>query len=296
MQQAIKRGFSVKNISIIGAGQMGSGIGIVAAHKAKLHVKFLDVNDKVLENSFARIETYFNRQVEKGQMTKDESLEIISRLSFTVYPEDLHATDFLIEAVNEDFDLKKKMLTSVEKHVTNPNAIFASNTSSIPITKLAAIMQRPDKFIGMHFFNPVPVMNLVEIITAIQTDDHTLNETRKLAALMQKESVRANDVPGFITNRVLMPWINEAIFALQENIASIEDIDKAMKLGTNVPMGPLTLADFIGLDTCLAIMNVLYHGHGNQKFAPCPLLVKYVDAGRLGRKSGIGFYDYTKKK
>ena len=188
------------------------------------------------------------------------------------------------------------MLTTVEKHVVNPNAIFASNTSSIPITRLAAVMQRPEKFIGMHFFNPVPVMNLVEIITAIQTDDHTLNETRKFATLMQKESVRANDVPGFITNRVLMPWINEAIFALQENIASIEDIDKAMKLGTNVPMGPLTLADFIGLDTCLAIMNVLYHGHGNQKFAPCPLLVKYVDAGRLGRKSGRGFYDYTKKK
>ncbi len=275
---------------------MGSGIGIVAANKAKLHVKFLDVNDKVLENSFAKIEAYFNRQVEKGQMTKEESLEVLSRMSFTVYAEDLHATDFLIEAVNEDFELKKKMLTNVEKHVTNPNAIFASNTSSIPITKLAAIMQRPEKFIGMHFFNPVPVMNLVEIITAIQTDDHTLNETKKLATLMQKESVQAQDVPGFITNRVLMPWINEAIFALQENIASIEDIDKAMKLGTNVPMGPLTLADFIGLDTCLAIMNVLYHGHGNQKFAACPLLVKYVDAGRLGRKSGRGFYDYTKKK
>ena len=296
MQHAIKRGFSLKHISIIGAGQMGSGIGIVAAHKAKLHVKFLDANDKALENSFAKIEAYFNRQVEKSQMTKDESLEILSRMSFTVYPEDLHATDFLIEAVNEDFELKKRMLTTVEKHVVNPNAIFASNTSSIPITRLAAVMQRPEKFIGMHFFNPVPVMNLVEIITAIQTDDHTLNETRKFATLMQKESVRANDVPGFITNRVLMPWINEAIFALQENIASIEDIDKAMKLGTNVPMGPLTLADFIGLDTCLAIMNVLYHGHGNQKFAPCPLLVKYVDAGRLGRKSGRGFYDYTKKK
>ena len=274
---------------------MGSGIGLVAAQKARLNVKFLDSSEAALERCLANTEKLLNRQVEKGQLSATEKFEVLSRLSFTLYPEDLSAADFVVEAVSEDFALKARMLRAVEEQVKNPDAIFASNTSSISLTKIAAALRRPQRVIGMHFFNPVPVMKLVEIIRAVQTDEQTLSATRELAQLMGKDSVLAEDVPGFITNRVLMPWINEAIFALQENIASKEDIDKAMKLGTNVPMGPLTLADFIGLDTCLAIMRVLVEGHGNPKFAPCPLLVKYVDAGMVGRKSGRGFYDYSQK-
>lgn len=290
--RTLKRTSSIKHISIIGAGQMGSGIGIVSAQTAKIQVRFIDSTEKGLQVCQKRILDYLNKRVQKKAITEEEYHTILGRIAYSVYTEDAIDADIVIEAVNEDLALKQKIFKDVEK-VVREDTIVASNTSSISITKLAVGFQNPSRFIGMHFFNPVPVMNLVEIIRGIQTSDETVQKTKDLSVKMAKEFVLANDMPGFITNRVLMPWINEAIYALQENVASKEDIDKAMKLGCNVPMGPLTLADFIGLDTCLAILKVLYEGLGNQKFAPCPLLVKYVDAGYFGRKSGKGFYDYN---
>lgn len=288
---SLKRTFGVKNIAIIGAGQMGSGIGIVSAQTAQIQVRFIDSNEKGLQVCQKRVLDYLNKRVQKKAITEEEYHSIVSRIAYSVYIDDAKDADIVVEAVNEDLALKQRIFKEVER-VVGDNAIVASNTSSISITKLAAGFKNPSRFVGMHFFNPVPVMNLVEIIRGIQTSDEIVQQTKDLASQMGKEFVLANDVPGFITNRVLMPMINEAIYALQENVASKEDIDKAMKLGTNVPMGPLTLADFIGLDTCLAILRVLYDGLGDQKFAPCPLLVKYVDAGYYGRKSGKGFYDY----
>lgn len=286
---------SIKRVGVVGCGQMGAGIGIVAAHRAGLEVKFLDQTEKSLESALHKIEGYFKKLVDKKKITEEEHWNTMKRFSFTVYKEDLNKSDFIIEAVNENFELKKRVFQDLERIVENPAAIFASNTSSISLTKMANVLQNPQRFIGMHFFNPVPVLDLVEIIPAIQTDSETLERTKKLAEAMKKEVVISQDVPGFIANRVLMPYINEAIYALQNGVASRENIDKAMKLGTNVPMGPLTLADFIGLDTCLSIMKVLHEGLGDQKFAPCPLLVKYVDAGWLGLKTGRGFYEYSKK-
>ena len=286
---------TIKTVGVIGCGQMGSGIGIVSVLKANLPVIFLDSNASSLNRGQARVFEYFDRMVKKQKLTEARVKELLPMFSFVQNSQDLGKCDFIVEAINEDFDLKKKIINDVESSILSDSTIFASNTSSISITKLAACSKRPANFVGMHFFNPVPVMNLVEVISGLQTSEETMQRTLGLAQLMGKETVQAKDVPGFITNRVLMPWINEAIFALQEGIASIEDIDKAMKLGTNVPMGPLTLADFIGLDTCLAIMKVLYQELGNQKFAPCPLLCRYVDAGKLGRKTGNGFYKYDSK-
>jgi 3-hydroxybutyryl-CoA dehydrogenase len=286
---------SIRSLAVVGCGQMGAGIGIVAAQRAGIDVKFLDSSDKALEGCIHKLDTYFKKQVEKKQMTSEETMNLMKKFSFTVYKEDLKNVDFVIEAVNENFELKKQIFQDLEKVVEREGVIFASNTSSISLTKMASVTKRPDRFIGMHFFNPVPILNLVEIIPGLQTSPETVERTKDLAKAMQKELVFAQDVPGFIANRILMPYINEAVYALQDGVASRDDIDKGMKLGTNVPMGPLTLADFIGLDTCLAIMRVLQEGLGNQKFAPCPLLVKYVDAGWYGRKSGRGFYDYSKK-
>ena len=294
LAKALRRSFSIQNISVIGAGQMGSGIGIVSAQTAKLQVRFIDSTEKGLQTCQKRVLDYLNKRLHKNAINDEEYYAILGRIAYSTYLEDTRDADIVVEAANEDLSLKQNIFKQLDK-IVRQDAIIASNTSSISITKLAAGLGDPSRFIGMHFFNPVPVMNLVEIIRGIQTADGVVEKTKGLATQMGKEFVLANDVPGFITNRVLMPWVNEAVYALQENVASREDIDKAMKLGTNVPMGPLTLADFIGLDTCLAILRVLHDGLGDQKFAPCPLLVKYVDAGYYGRKSGRGFYEYKKQ-
>lgn len=291
MIKRIINNFSIKTVGVLGVGQMGSGIGLVGARDAKLKVKFYDINNNILEKGQNNVRKFLEKSVAKKKLSEEEYYNIQSRISYSSYLEDLQDCDFIVEAVSENLKIKEDIFKSVEK-IVSEETIISSNTSSISLTKLASFLQKPERFIGMHFFNPVPIMKVVEIIKAIQTSEKTVDLTKNLTLKMNKEFIIAKDVPGFITNRILMPWINEAIYALQENIASKEDIDKVMKLGTNVPMGPLTLADFIGLDTCLAIMRVLFEGMGDQKFAPCPLLVKYVDAGYYGRKSGRGFYNY----
>jgi 3-hydroxybutyryl-CoA dehydrogenase len=277
-------------VGVVGAGTMGSGIAQVAA-RAGFNVVMRDVSDEFLKRGIAVINRSLQRDVDKGRLTAEEKLKIVSRISPTTSIDDLGKVDFAIEAVNEDLSLKSDIFRQLDK-TTMPGAILASNTSSISITKLAATTSRPDRFIGMHFMNPVPVMKLVEIIRGAATTDATYAATRQVAESMGKVPVEVNDSPGFVSNRVLMPMINEAIFALYEGVAGAEAIDEIMKLGMNHPMGPLQLADFIGLDVCLAIMNVLYDGFNDSKYRPCPLLKKYVDAGWLGRKSGRGFYQY----
>jgi 3-hydroxybutyryl-CoA dehydrogenase len=269
---------------------MGSGIAQVAA-RAGFNVVMRDVSDEFLKHGIAVIDRSLQRDVDKGRLTAEEKLKIVSRIRPTTSIDDLSKVDFAIEAVNEDLSVKSDIFRQLDK-ITMPGAILASNTSSISITKLAATTSRPDRFIGMHFMNPVPVMKLVEIIRGAATTDATYAATRQVAESMGKVPVEVNDSPGFVSNRVLMPMINEAIFALYEGVAGTEAIDEIMKLGMNHPMGPLQLADFIGLDVCLAIMNVLYDGFNDSKYRPCPLLKKYVDAGWLGRKSGKGFYQY----
>ena len=283
---------SIQTIGVIGAGQMGNGIAHVSA-QAGLTVVMQDISEAFAAKGVANIHKNLQRGVDKGKMTAEEMAAILGRIRTTTKLEDLADCDIVVEAATENWVIKKQIFETLDK-VCKPGAILASNTSSISITKLAAVTKRPDVVIGMHFMNPVPVMQLIEVIRGLATSDAVYQAVMDLAVRLGKTPISCNDFPGFVANRILMPMINEAIYTLFEGVATVESIDGIMKLGMNHPMGPLTLADFIGLDTCLAILNVLYDGLGDPKYRPCPLLIKYVDAGWLGKKSGRGFYDYAK--
>jgi 3-hydroxybutyryl-CoA dehydrogenase len=282
----------IRTIGVVGAGQMGSGIAHVAAASGA-DVILADSASAILAKAKASIARNLDREAAKGRRTPDECAAALGRIAETTDLDRLARADLVIEAVTEDEEIKKSIFRRLDALVP-PGAILASNTSSIAITRLAAATSRPDRFIGMHFMNPVPVMALVEVIRGIATSDETAQAVRELAERMGKTPIFCNDFPGFVANRVLMPMINEAIYALYEGVAEKEAIDGIMKLGMNHPMGPLALADFIGLDTCLAILRVLHDGLGDPKYRPCPLLVKMVDAGWVGRKSGRGFYAYAR--
>jgi 3-hydroxybutyryl-CoA dehydrogenase len=280
----------IRNIGVVGAGTMGNGIAQVFA-QAGYDVKLRDVGQAQLDRGTGAIKKSLAKFVEKGKLSAEESDASFGRISTTTELSDLASCDLVVEAIFENFEAKASLFRELDAALA-PHAILASNTSSIDITKLAAVTGRADRFIGMHFFNPVPLMSLVEIIRGLATSDETYEVIRALAEKLGKTPVQVKDYPGFVSNRVLMPMINEAVFTLYEGVATREDIDTVMKLGMNHPMGPLTLADFIGLDVCLDILYVLYDGFKDPKYRPCPLLVKMVQAGRLGRKSGEGFYKY----
>jgi len=280
----------IKSIGVVGSGTMGNGIAHVAA-RAGYRVVLLDVQREALDRGLATISKNLDREVAKNKLSASEKSEAISRITLTTDVGRLAESDFIIEAVVEDFAAKTEIFQSLDR-TARPSVIMASNTSSISITKMASKTLRPDKIIGMHFMNPVPVMNLVEIVRGLLTSEETCQTTKNLALSLGKAPVEVNDYPGFVSNRVLMPMINEAIFCVMEGVGSPEAVDTVMKSGMNHPIGPLALADLIGLDICLSVLEVLQEGLGDPKYRPCPLLRKMVDAGQLGRKSGRGFYQY----
>jgi len=281
----------IKTVSVIGGGTMGNGITHVVAMSG-LKVFLIDINQSVLDKAIATIDKNLARMVSKERISEEKHKETISNITISTNLQDpVSKSDLIIEAVNENLDLKTRILKDVDA-AAHEYAIIASNTSSISITKLASVTKRPANVIGMHFFNPVPVMKLVEIVRGFETSDETYTTIKELTLAFGKEPVEVQDYPGFVSNRVLMPMINEAIYCVYEGVATPESVDSVMKLGMAHPMGPLRLADFIGLDVCLSIMNVLYDGFKDTKYRPCPLLVKMVDAGKLGDKTGQGFYTY----
>lgn len=280
----------IKRIGVVGAGQMGNGIAHVMA-LAGYDVLLNDINGEALEAALVRIDKNIGRQVQKGAVSEEEKADALARISTTVELTDLGPCDLIIEAATEREEIKHKIFATLLPHLAE-HTILTSNTSSISITRLAAATDRPERFMGFHFMNPVPLMQLVELIRGIATDQETYEACLSVVEKLNKTAASAEDFPAFIVNRILMPMINEAVYTLYEGVGSVHSIDQSLKLGANHPMGPLELADFIGLDTCLAIMNVLHDGLADTKYRPCPLLTKYVEAGWLGRKVGRGFYDY----
>lgn len=280
----------IRTYGVVGSGQMGNGIAQVAAVSG-LYVIMNDINDEFVDRGYATITKNLDRSVEKGKISKEDRDAALGRITKSIDIRDMANCDFVVEAATERQDLKFKIFQDLDS-ICNPSVILATNTSSIPIGRIAAQTSRPEKVIGQHFMNPVPVMKLVEVIRGIATSDETFELTWELSKKFGKTPALSNDFPGFIANRIAMPMINEAVFALYHSVGTPEDIDTVMKLGFNHPMGPLALADLIGLDTCLAIMDTLYEGFKDSKYRPCPLLRKYVEAGWLGRKTGKGFYQY----
>jgi len=280
----------IKTMGVVGAGQMGNGIAQVASYSG-LQVVMSDIADSFVQKGLTTISRNLDRMVEKGKIAAQKKDEVMGRIKGTIQLQDMAGVDFVVEAATENEGLKLGIFKDLDR-LCRKEVILSSNTSSISITKIASSTQRPSQVIGMHFMNPVPVMQLVEIIRGLRTSQEAFDTVKSLAEKMGKTPVEANDFPGFISNRILMPMINEAIYALFEGVGTPEAIDTVMKLGMNHPMGPLALADLVGLDTCLAIMEVLYKGFGDSKYRPCPLLRKYVDAGYLGKKTGQGFYNY----
>jgi 3-hydroxybutyryl-CoA dehydrogenase len=281
---------TIQTVGVVGAGTMGHGIAQVLARWGH-QVLLTDASTALLDKGKERIERNLARDVEKGRLTPGEREQTLARIEISPGLERMAAAEFVIEAITENFDAKAQVWRALDAQV-RPEVVFASNTSSISITRLAAVTRRPAKFLGLHFFNPVPLMKLVEIVPGFDTSPETLATAEELAASLGKTAVRVNDFPGFVSNRILMPMINEAVYALMEGVAEPRALDTVMKLGMSHPLGPLELADFIGLDVCLDIMKVLYEGFHDSKYRPCPLLEKMVAAGRLGRKSGRGFYEY----
>ena len=281
---------AIQKVGVIGAGTMGNGIAHVFARTGH-DVVLCDIEQKFLDRALATIGKNLDRELAKNKITEAQKTETMKRITLTVDRRALAACDFIVEAASEKFEIKSELFRELDR-ICPPEVILASNTSSISITKLAAVTARAEKVIGMHFFNPVQVMKLVEIVRGLATSDETFQAVRELAIKLEKTPVEVNDAPGFVSNRVLMPLLNEAMYAVMEGVATPEAVDEVFKLGMAHPMGPLTLADFIGLDVCLDIMRVLHSGLGDPKYRPCPLLIKMVDAGRLGKKSGQGFYKY----
>ncbi len=280
----------IKKIMVIGAGQMGSGIAQACAQSG-YDVLLYDIDEKFTKRAIEKITAFLSKGVTKGKITEEDKNKALSKIKTTVDLFDGRDTDFIIEAAPENLELKKKIFSELNE-ICPKDTILSTNTSSLSITEIASVTERPEKVIGMHFFNPVPLMKLIEIIYGLETSDETFNITKDLAIKLGKTPVKAKDYPGFVSNRILMPMVNEAAYVLTEGIASAEDIDIVMKLGMNHPMGPLELADLIGIDTCLHVMETLYEGFKDSKYRPCPLLKNMVNSGRLGRKTGKGFYEY----